>query len=488
MSNVYTLDPTGKNPNNLIYNEIQQVTPNQNTAIVLNAGSYFTNGLIVSITNTNKILVRNVDYITIQLNTELTAKFGQEVCDALLFLGTYNTTSISVTYQCVGGSPSDIISGFQQLLQNTNANSQQLEWQNILNKPTLFTPNNHVNSLSDIYGFEPVVYAIERIYNILKLGNDASFQLLMQWVLGLLGQSNGTEGVLGLFNNFQNQINGQLLTLENMLQDTSPRGNRVLYSLINNSSIIFNPFMSNGIIGSYLNFNNLPNGFRLYWELESTLNTIGNYYYPNRGYLNVNNYESNLNSFTLTTSNLNNVLLAGTQLIITALYDYAKNGLLIDWYSFDNGLPTFTNNDFNLEENFYYQDDTNLKTSKNFENSYVPERFLTNIGNFSYNLINIFIPNFPERNETAALDIPSYSNTRKYFNTGGNVILSSVTNYNAYSSALTNNTTDELDKDDTYFVPGYYSYDLSHLNSFDEYTSPSMLTTSNQYVNNRNLN
>ena len=504
MNNIYTFDPTGTNINNLIVNEVHSVNVGSNTAIVPNAGPYFTNSLVVSITNTNQILVRNVDYITIQLNTELTGKLGQEICNALLFLGTYNASNISLKYQCVGGSSATVIEGYDTLLQNVLNTSQKVQWENILNRPNQFVPNNHVNTLSDIYGFEPVVYAIERIHDLLKLGNDASFQLLMNWVVQYLNRPDNTPELLGLINNLKNALEGQIQNVADAIPDSSPRGNRVLYSLINDASIVFNPYLENNVLGTNLEFNNLPNGFRLYWELESNLNNIGNLYYPNRHYFNVNNIESYFKNFNIQSQNLNNVLIAGLQYIISAIHTYQHGGILIDWYSFSNGLPTFVNCDFSLYYLARYSAASHKRDSRDFYESYFNNRKLTNIQT-QVNLFRLTGENILQNTSLLGDVIPFDINRRKLFTGYVSYVLFKTFEYVGFSRTDTANEIIDFYKDNRKDIPGYINtiylnniltngitdqyYNSSIFNSYDRnsrllcnnYNSPILLFSLTNY-------
>lgn len=371
MSQSYVLDPTGTSPNNLVSNDIFTVTPNSNTAIVPTAGMYFANSLVVTDSNTGAIKTRNTDFICIELSGEMTGKYGQEINAAVLWLGTGGTTSISLQYQCLGGGNNYNNTQLQELIQSTVATSQQLEWYNILNKPNLYTPNNHVNMLSDIYGFEPVVYAIERLSKLINLGNTASFQALIDWVTQQVGNVNNPNNLVSygdLLNTYQNNVNAQLLSIENLVRDDNPYTNKTLYSLIDDSNInIVNYTLTNVQLNLNLDYTYLPNGFKVFWELETPDSTIGNYYYPSAGSINAA-IDTSTNTNSNLSLNLNGPLLFNTSLTFSALNTKSNDGIIISWYDLNSTSVSNLNNKATL---------SNITTTKSFKDSYNPRVYNT---------------------------------------------------------------------------------------------------------------
>lgn len=316
-TSIYQLDPTGSNPNNLITNDLFSVVPNENTAIVPTQGLYFAPSLIVTDNNTGVTLVRNTDYICIELSGEMTGKYGQEICNAILFLGTNGTVEINLTYQCLGSLAGAEVPQMQQLLQNVTANGNQLNWFNLVNKPLLYTPNNHVNMLSDIYGFEPVVYAIERLTDILKLGQIGNNQLILNYV-------------------------------NNLLTGFCYQMSSVQYSFIGSTIININYSVTIDTTNNVLNYENAPNGLTLSWSLSNNIADITSSYSPSQGIFTCNNYGPNSQSGNL---NFNSPLgiIPGT---VLGLYLQSpcntQGNSLLSWYTYTNGFPDANNKVFSL--------------------------------------------------------------------------------------------------------------------------------------------
>lgn len=322
---IYQLDPTGTNPNNLITNDIFSVVPNQNTAIVPSQGLYYADSLIVNDNNTDVLLVRDVDYICIELSGEMTGKYGQEICNAILYLGTNGTTSVNLTYQCLGSLAGAEVPQMQQLLQNVTATKSQLDWFNLLNKPTLYTPNNHINMLSDIYGFEPVVYAIERLTDILKLQQVGNDQLIISYI--------------------NNQLNGFCYQMT-----------AVQYSFVGSTEISINYSYTGTTLNNTINYTNAPNGLTLTWELTNNIATISSSYYPSQGIFACNNYLNPPQQGNILT-NAPLGLVPGTVLKLSLMSPCSQaSNIVISWYTYTNGFPDPANQVFSLGygETYHY--------------------------------------------------------------------------------------------------------------------------------------
>ncbi len=301
---IYPLDPTGSSPNNLIVGDIETVIPNENTAVKPIYGFYYAGSMIIKDNNTNQTLVRGEDYLCVELSGEFTGKYGQEICGMVLFLGTNGTTQISMSYQCLGGHGQFLPNNISELYQNITSSPQLLEWNNILNKPLQYTPNNHVNMLEDIYGFEPIVYALERIRGLLQIGNTQSYQNLMAWVQDKV-------------NAIQAPIVETRKTAFNYI-DFIGEANADIQGVVYSSSITNN-----------INFYKMPNGFRVYWQLISPYSN--NYYSPGQGIVNVN---------VMQPVQINNsspgYVLAHTDLYLS-IFDYYTNSgsTMLSWYTFN---------------------------------------------------------------------------------------------------------------------------------------------------------
>lgn len=164
----YELDPTGLNPSNLIIDEPHVLSNREVRSISVNYGPFFNNSVIVKDGST--VLVNGVDYQCSELHQEATLKYGKEISTVILILNTNVHTNVTVTYQTLGGhylNDGQIIASLYESVINDN---RPVDWENVFNKPGFFPPTLHRHLLEDVYGFEAVVDALERIRNAITLG------------------------------------------------------------------------------------------------------------------------------------------------------------------------------------------------------------------------------------------------------------------------------------------------------------------------------
>ncbi len=183
----FAFDPTGSNANNLIANENHTLDPNQQIrAIAPVYGPFFINGLVVTDTSTSTNLT-NTQYNCVDLQQDATMLTGIGVYSIILITDTTVSNNISITYQVVGGdyqnSAQSVIDAYETLL----ADERPIAWANVLNKPAQYPPSLHEHLFGDIYGFQSVIGALERVRNAILLSNVPTLQSVVDWVWNNLG-------------------------------------------------------------------------------------------------------------------------------------------------------------------------------------------------------------------------------------------------------------------------------------------------------------
>jgi ABC-type polysaccharide/polyol phosphate export permease len=71
--------------------------------------------------------------------------------------------------------------------------ARPVAWENVLGKPLLFPPTTHLHNLEDVYGFEPIVGALERVRNAIILSDVPAFEALVDWVNGQISGTRTTR-------------------------------------------------------------------------------------------------------------------------------------------------------------------------------------------------------------------------------------------------------------------------------------------------------
>lgn len=190
---VYPLDLTGTASSNLITGEVHDLSglpATQNRAFVLNYGPFFTDGLVVTNLATGQPLKAasigstGGQYVATQLFVDATLRTGKDICAVIVItdLTLPAGLQVSVTAQMLGGDYSASVDAIQQLINGLSLGSQPVAWAGILGKPVLFPPAPHLHDLGDVYGFEYMVAALERIVQAIYIGDTAQLNAIYQYI------------------------------------------------------------------------------------------------------------------------------------------------------------------------------------------------------------------------------------------------------------------------------------------------------------------
>ena len=178
----YALDPTGLNPDNLVIAEEHQTTANSVRAVAPNSGAFFAESMLVYDGDTNTQLTVGTDYKCVELLQDATLKYGKEICVLLLIINPAVSSSVTITYQAVGGQFQYDGSAIANLYETVIKDNRPVDWENVLNRPLEYPPTMHNHLLEDVYGFEPVVAAIERVRNAIVLSDVPAFEAVIDWM------------------------------------------------------------------------------------------------------------------------------------------------------------------------------------------------------------------------------------------------------------------------------------------------------------------
>ena len=186
----FQLDPTGTNPNNLVTNEPHSLDTNvQIRAIAPTYGPFYEAGLVITDSATNTALSSS-QYSLVELLQDATMLFGQGIYGVILITDSAVSSSVSITYQSLGGeyqsSSAGVINAYQTLI----GDNRPVDWVNVLNKPAQYPPTLHEHLLSDVYGFQTIVAALERVKNAIVLNNIPPLNALVTWMNGLFTTTN----------------------------------------------------------------------------------------------------------------------------------------------------------------------------------------------------------------------------------------------------------------------------------------------------------
>ena len=188
----YPLDPTGQHPSNLVSGE-QYTLPTRPVRCVATAyGAYFADSMIITDMSTGLPLASNQWYPG-ELYDIPTAMFGQPVYALVVITDTTVSNNVSLQYQAVGGEFSTSETALLNLISTLNLDNRPVTWPDIILKPAMYPPSEHLHDLGTVYGFEFVVHALERIKSAIDFGNAAAVDQVYRYVDAKIASSNDTS-------------------------------------------------------------------------------------------------------------------------------------------------------------------------------------------------------------------------------------------------------------------------------------------------------
>lgn len=180
------LDPTGTNIDNRIVNEEHVLSGNAVRSIAPNYGVFFANQFLEirdKATPSAPPLTRGVHYQVVELHIDATEKYEGELCEILLIIDPSVSGRVLVTYQALGGHYCDSNAACANMYQTLLKTPSMVKWSNVINRPASYPPSLHRHLLDDVFGFEAVVDALERIHRSLSLSQVAVLTQMLDEVL-----------------------------------------------------------------------------------------------------------------------------------------------------------------------------------------------------------------------------------------------------------------------------------------------------------------
>lgn len=177
----YPLDPTGAKPENKVIGEEHTLTTRPIRGLAPNYGLYFTESLVVTDRNTGLDLTSS-QYKCVEFQEVPAGKYGKSICAIILITDTSVSNNISITYQVLGGEWSSNEAALVDMINNLDLEDRPVSWPMILNRPDEFNPAPHFHDAGDIYGFEYVVHALNRLRQAILIGDEAAHDELRRYI------------------------------------------------------------------------------------------------------------------------------------------------------------------------------------------------------------------------------------------------------------------------------------------------------------------
>jgi hypothetical protein len=178
----YAYDPTGTNPDNLVVNETHILATSPTRSVSPIYGAFFTESVKVFDDVTDALLTKNVQYVCVELLKEPTEHLGKELCALILILDRTVNSSVRINYQVLGGHYQNQVDNMVKLYNAVIKDARPVNFSEIINKPNFYPPTLHQHILDDIYGFGPVVNALERIRQAILMTSIPAFEALIDYI------------------------------------------------------------------------------------------------------------------------------------------------------------------------------------------------------------------------------------------------------------------------------------------------------------------
>ena len=183
----YPLDLTGINPTNLVIGEPHTMPRRKVRAIATNYGPFFTEGLKVFDQVTGLRLRAGTpeeggQYVAAEMYAEATTRTGKEVCAIIVITDESVSDTVLIDYQVLGGEFSSTAAIIAQQVEALDLDERPVRWGDILGLPSAFPPAHHLHDIGDIFGFEYLVSAIERLRHAILMGDVASHDEIYRYI------------------------------------------------------------------------------------------------------------------------------------------------------------------------------------------------------------------------------------------------------------------------------------------------------------------
>lgn len=175
----YPLDLTAVSPTNRIEGERRVISLNTERAFVPTAGPFYTESFVMYNDATGEELRPVDDYILVQPFAQASLRTGKDVQSAII-LKVEAPVEVRFDYQVVGGEFSWNLQALADLIAELSIDERPIKWGAIVGRPTAYPPAPHIHDIGDTYGWEYVVWQLERITNAILVGDEASHDELRQ--------------------------------------------------------------------------------------------------------------------------------------------------------------------------------------------------------------------------------------------------------------------------------------------------------------------
>lgn len=198
----YALDLTGVSNDNLIVGEIQTLAEKKYKILAPKYAPFFAEGFNLWDDGTNEPLIIDTDFKLIEPSGMSILQTGKMVYCLAVITKKSTTNRFRYDYQTVGGGYHASYEAVRQMLDNASNDTRPVDWPNVENRPEVFAPSPHYNSIGNAIGFEYLVNTLDRLRDTLLLGDTIGHDEILLYLqskiqaLTALLSNDTTNGLL----------------------------------------------------------------------------------------------------------------------------------------------------------------------------------------------------------------------------------------------------------------------------------------------------
>jgi len=175
--NLYPLDPTGTNVNNLVRGEAAVIPPTGMRVIALKYGAFYADSLVIKDVATNTLLTKAQYHATWRYKVP-TSQFKKDICGLIIITDASVGNQVLVDYQVVGGIYSGSEEAIVALINRRLGQNRPAAWSEILAKPPALTLKDFTD---DDFGFARVENVLNEVARTMVNGHPETQDALYDY-------------------------------------------------------------------------------------------------------------------------------------------------------------------------------------------------------------------------------------------------------------------------------------------------------------------
>lgn len=199
----YEFDKSGQNPDNLVTAESHVLQDRQVRVLMPHHAHFYIDSVVITDKANGKIVPRS-SYHFDDVSEAIAMRTGLGAASIIVIIDKSVSKNITVTYQAVGGEYTSVdVKRLQERLEELNLDNRPVSWNNIFNKPSAFNPTEHLHPIWQTFGYEHLVYVVERLVQATLVGDEQSHTVIWEAINALSKKTTEqASNITNLFNAF----------------------------------------------------------------------------------------------------------------------------------------------------------------------------------------------------------------------------------------------------------------------------------------------